>query len=431
MQKGINSTPSRRLQKLVLLTFLTLAVVYSFSSCTSSVVEKKEIESPFKPLPENIVATDTMENVDFSSFKHDSIRHKDIPCLLCHQQKDEAFRPNFALHTPCAGCHTPQFADKSHQICLVCHTESGSAELKQFPRIKSFTARVNHSAHFKETSCSTCHTPQGSGMAVPSGGDAHATCFQCHTSDKVVGDRNIGSCSTCHEPGTPNRIFDSTKNIGFNFDHSKHGRVSCDKCHNTSSGDGMSAISVSMHKGQGNSCATCHNGRQVFGATGFGDCRRCHQEMPSGKSFGVNFDHSIHATNDCASCHKGIGNGVNFRVPNGTSAHTSCFQCHAPMKGGGAFTSGKCFTCHTPGATNDIRPSRAVIPGNFNHTKHSGLDCASCHNQTGGKMDAPAVAMHNVKSSAMSCASCHNNEMAFGDDFANCKKCHTGGKFGN
>jgi hypothetical protein len=34
-------------------------------------------------------------------------------------------------------------------------------------------------------------------------------------------------------------------------------------------------------------------------------------------------------------------------------------------------------------------------------------------------------------SKGTSCTTCHNNEMAFGEDFTSCKRCHTGSKFGN
>lgn len=93
--------------------------------------------------------------------------------------------------------------------------------------------------------------------------------------------------------------------------------------------------------------------------------------------------------------------------------------------------SGKCFTCHEPGGKNTIAASSPVIPGNFAHTKHSFLDCDSCHTPAEARMTAPVVAMHKGSKSATSCATCHNNEMAFGEDFTNCKRCHTGNRFGN
>ena len=419
---------SQRIRELVVLLFIFLICGYIFSSCTSQIKEKPEHESAYKPLIPDVVADD-MKDVDFSSFKHTD-RHGTLPCLLCHQRNEESPKPRFSSHTPCAGCHTEQFKDKGHPICVICHTNTESGDLKPFPPMRSFNVQFNHASHLKETNCAACHKSQGASMVIPSGVNAHATCFQCHTSDKLVGEKNIGSCSTCHQAGTPNRINDSVQNVGFNFAHSKHSGVNCQSCHSTASGNQMSAINVSMHAGQANSCATCHNGGKAFGANDFSDCRRCHQEVAGAKSFGIKFEHSQHINKtNCAACHKSGGSGATFSVPNGQAAHTTCFQCHSPMKGGGSFTTSKCFQCHVAGGTNNISPSPQSIAGNFNHTKHNALDCKSCHIASGGNMNAPTVAMHKASKSGLNCASCHNNQKAFGEDFANCKKCHTDGKF--
>lgn len=418
-----------RLQGTLVLCFFCLMFGYILTSCTSQIKEKEKPEDATKPFPEEIVITDMMEDVDFSKFKHNSERHSTVPCLLCHQQNDESAQPKFSSHTPCAGCHTPQFKDENHPICMVCHTERGSEKLKPFPAMASFKANFNHSAHLKEANCATCHKPQGNGMTIPARANAHATCFQCHTSDKIVGEKNIGSCSTCHEPGTPNRINASMENVGFNFNHEKHSRVNCNSCHNAASGNKMSGITISMHSGAANSCATCHNEKTAFGANDFSDCRRCHQEVANARSFGIKFSHSAHARQNCATCHKSGGQGVNFSVPNGENAHKTCFQCHSPMKGEGNFTNGKCFTCHQIGSSNNVSPSSPLIAGNFNHSRHSFLSCNDCHTSSGGKMSAPLATMHKSSKSTLSCATCHNNQTAFGEDFTNCRKCHTGDSF--
>jgi c(7)-type cytochrome triheme protein len=422
----------RRAQELVVIAFVCLTLVGFLFSCGGQTEEKKETETPLPPLPENIVATDLMENVDFSKFKHDSPRHGTVPCLLCHQQNEESVPPKFSSHASCIGCHAPQFKDNSHPICVICHTEPNSEKLKPFPPMTSFKANFNHTAHFKETNCATCHqTESGGGITVPTRGAAHATCFQCHTSDKIVGEKNIGSCVTCHEPGAANRVVDSTKNVGFNFDHARHAGVSCASCHDPQgAGNQMSAIAVSMHAGAPNSCATCHNEKRAFGANDFSDCRKCHQEVANARSFGVRFNHDVHRKTNCATCHKtGVG-GVNFTVPNGEAAHANCFQCHSPNTKSGSFTTSRCFTCHQVGGGNNISPSPRLIAGNFSHRKHEFLDCNSCHTTAGGEMSAPMVVMHKpAKATTVSCASCHNNETAFGEDFSNCRKCHTGDNF--
>lgn len=406
---------------------MLLAAIF-VAACSSDIQEKPKTESAFKPLPEDLAATDTMDDVDFSKFNHDG-RHGSVPCLMCHVRDEGQTRPKFSSHATCTGCHTKQFEDDTHPICSTCHTGPQTAELKTFPQMTSFRANFNHTAHFKEGSCSTCHSQSGSRMTVPHGANAHSTCFQCHTEDKIVGERNIGSCATCHEAGPANRITVPVSDAHVSFSHTKHTALNCTNCHSpVGGGNKMSVITVAMHSKVANSCSTCHNDKRAFGANDFSDCRKCHTEVQAIRSFGVRFSHDQHKKQNCATCHK-AGQGINFTVPNGEAAHNTCFQCHSPMKGGGSFTSGRCFTCHQPGGTNNIQPAARFIAGNFRHEKHGFLDCDSCHTQTNGKMNLPAVAMHKAAKSGTSCASCHNNEMAFGEDFANCKRCHTGGDF--
>lgn len=415
----------------VVLLFALIAFGNLLTSCSKEPTHLETGENnPVTPLIEDATSTDPMTNVDFSKFMHDGPRHKNLPCLLCHQRNDDTTKVGFAPHVSCAGCHTPQFDDPSHPICLICHEKQGSAELKPFPPIKSFSVKFDHQAHFKETNCATCHKSQGSGMSIPHDQNAHTTCYQCHTALKTVGENNIGRCSTCHELGPRNPIVDSTAQIGFNFDHSKHGKVDCMSCHHALAGNGMSEINVSMHSNAANSCATCHNGSRAFGANNFANCRQCHNEIGGQKTFGIKFSHTTHTKQQCSVCHKPAGKTGNFVVPDGQAAHNTCWQCHSPTKGGGSFLNGKCFTCHQPGGTNTITASSPVIPGGFAHTKHTFMDCDACHSPADGKMNAPAVAMHKSTKAAMSCASCHDNSTAFGESFQNCKKCHVGNKFG-
>lgn len=422
---------SKHLRELVVLLGVFIFSAYFLISCTKNVREINEPESAFKPLePEQYFGD--MSNLDFKTFKHNEGRHATIPCLLCHQPNEESPKPKFASHQTCAGCHVQQFKEKSHDICTICHTNSETGEMKAFPPLKTFGMEFNHTAHFKETNCATCHQTQGTSMTIPSGVNAHVTCVQCHTSDKKIGEKNFGSCSTCHQQGKPNRISAETTNVGFNFSHSRHSTQNCQSCHSPTNGNNMSAINVSMHSGGANGCAACHNGQKAFGANAFSDCRKCHQEVANTINFGIRFSHADHSKKDCATCHKSGGKGVNFSVPNGQNAHNTCFQCHQPMKdNGGGFTSGKCFTCHQVGGRNDIKPSPQFIGGNFSHSKHTFLDCDSCHTSTRGQMSAPTVAMHKQNKAKFSCANCHNNEMAFGESFADCKKCHTNSNFNN
>ena len=111
-------------------------------------------------------------------------------------------------------------------------------------------------------------------------------------------------------------------------------------------------------------------------------------------------------------------------IPHEENAHTTCFQCHTALKTVGENNIGRCSTCHELGPRNPIVDSNATIGFNFDHSKHSKVDCGSCHqSQVGNGMSAVKVSMHS--NAANSCATCHNGSRTFGaSNFANCRQCH-------
>ena len=412
--------------KLIVIAVFCVLSGYSLVSCTSSVDVKPEGESPFKPQ----VTKNDVVNIDFSEFKHESEQHQKTPCLICHVREDKSSEIKLAGHTSCNSCHAQQMADNSSAICTSCHTESGTEELKPVPALKTFKTVFDHELHFKETSCTTCHkTERRGGMTVPAGSRAHSNCFECHTPERVVGDRNIGSCSTCHQQGEPVRIVDATMRAGFRFTHASHRRVSCQSCHGQASGNKMTATRIAMHGNLRNSCATCHNERRAFGSNDFSDCRKCHTEVARVRSFGVRFNHARHARVSCSKCHTDQRGG-NLTIPNGIRAHSTCYQCHSPKDKSPRFESSQCFQCHKIGQRADIRPAARTLSYNFTHRGHSTMSCSECHAAGNRGVSAPTVAMHSASNQRLSCATCHNEKRAFGgENFADCKRCHTGGNF--
>lgn len=225
---------------------------------------------------------------DYSKFRHDNPMHARMPCLLCHKRNDNSAKIKFSGHMPCAGCHTQQFAGSQSPMCTICHTETS---VKTFPPLRSFNIQFDHGSHVRQTNCATCHKPSRRGVAVsvPSGAAAHATCFQCHAPKKEVGGRNIGSCSTCHQPGTPVRGSDSARAFSRNFSHQEHTRhnMNCTACHTVKAGASrgrqVSSPAPSMHFAppRSVSCGGCHNDKRAFGTEDFSNCKRCHE----GRSF--------------------------------------------------------------------------------------------------------------------------------------------------
>ena len=221
---------------------------------------------------------------DYSRFRHDVAQHKRMPCLVCHVRNDNSAAVKYPGHIPCASCHVQQFADSNHPICTICHT---TTSVKRFPPLRSFNAVFDHAKHLSQTNCATCHKPAARGVAlsIPSRLNAHTTCFQCHGPRTVVGGRNIGSCSICHQPGRPTRTSLSAKAFSENFNHAEHVRknLGCSECHTVRAamprGRQVSSPLASMHFAPAGrkSCAACHNNRRAFGGNDFSDCKKCHE----------------------------------------------------------------------------------------------------------------------------------------------------------
>lgn len=207
-------------------------------------------------------------------------------------------------------------------------------------------------------------------------------------------------CLLCH-----NRA-DNSSRIGFpgKVDH-----LPCAGCHTLQFADQTSPI-----------CAICHTNSQTGAMKGF----------PGLRSFGVKFDHARHRRTNCVTCHKPEGRGVIRSIPSGSSAHTTCFQCHSSKL---SFSMSSCGTCHQPGRLVRTPEWTRAFRVGFSHAKHIGgenTNCATCHTVRAGaargkQVSSPLASVHFASSGGQSCASCHNGTKTFGpDDFSNCKRCH-------
>jgi c(7)-type cytochrome triheme protein len=241
-------------------------------------------------LPEGAISLEA-ENAkgDFSVFPHTEAGHARLPCLLCHQRVDNSPRPRLPGHTPCTGCHTPQFANSSSPICTICHTNVQTGAVKTFPSLKSFNVVFDHARHTTglRASCATCHKParRGVALSIPARLGAHSNCFQCHAPGAQSGERDISSCNTCHHIGGFARTPEWSQAYRVNFSHAKHGagaRLNCNSCHQVRAGAAqrrqVTAPVPQEHKRslRAQSCMTCHDGKRAFGGYDFSSCKRCH-----------------------------------------------------------------------------------------------------------------------------------------------------------
>ena len=215
-----------------------------------------------------------------------------------------------------------------------------------------------------------------------------------------------------------------------------HSQISCLICHpRTSNSARMRFPGKNAHQ----PCIGCHT--QQFADNSSPICAICHSNAETGglkafpplRSFSVRFDHSKHSTKaDCATCHRPQGSGVAKSIPQGPGTHLTCFQCHTSQS---KERMSSCSVCHKPGRGVAATPIwTKAFNVNFSHDKHK-LTCNSCHlvrpgASRGNQMTKPLVSMHFAAKSTLACASCHNNIKVFGgDDFSDCRRCHTGPGF--
>lgn len=224
------------------------------------------------------------QDTDYSKFKHSNPSHTRLPCLLCHRRDDNSPRMRFPGkpdHLPCAGCHAVDFSSNTSPMCTICHTDTG---MKRFPGLRGFGVKFDHSRH-TQANCATCHKTAGRGgaaLSIPSGGSAHVTCFQCHTSRSAAG---MVSCDVCHQPGRLIRTSEWSVAYRKSFNHSEHLRgtkMNCATCHTVRPGAArgrqVSSPVTSMHfpPAGSQSCGACHNGKRAFGPDDFTNCKTCH-----------------------------------------------------------------------------------------------------------------------------------------------------------
>jgi c(7)-type cytochrome triheme protein len=211
-------------------------------------------------------------------------------------------------------------------------------------------------------------------------------------------------CLLCH------RRDSNSARVGF---PGKPGHLPCAGCHALQFSDQSSPM-----------CTICHTNPQTGGMKRF----------PGLRSFGARFNHAKHMRTNCATCHKPAQRGIAKTIPTGASAHVTCFQCHTANSSSGMSS---CSTCHQPGRLVSVSQSARAFRVGFSHAKHAGrnMGCATCHTVRAGsargrQVSNPVTAMHFASQRGQSCAGCHNGTRAFGaDDFANCKRCHTGPSF--
>lgn len=249
----------------------------------------------------------------------------------------------------------------------------------------------------------------------------------------MFGSHPSAIASPIAEPVTEPAAQDSSR---FRHTSAQHARLPCLVCHTRESNSAKLKLPGHIP------CSSCHV--QQFADNKSPMCNICHtptsvKAFPGLKSFSSRFDHGRHLRlTNCATCHKPSRRGVALSVPSGSTAHTTCFQCHGPQTEVGGRNIGSCNTCHQAGRPTRNSDWARAFAVNFNHSEHLAkrdLNCSSCHTVRAGsargrQVTSPLASMHFAPAKALSCAACHNNKRAFGgNDFSDCRKCHEGNSF--
>src|ERR1043166_6407102 len=147
---------------------------------------------------------------DYSRFLHTSSRHAGLTCTSCHHRTDNSVRPNFPGHKDCTSCHLTQFTTPNIPMCSICHESVNGSDppRKGFPdRFReNFNVSFDHAQHLTgnakpKNGCVACHSSplrRGAALSIPTGLNAHAGCYTCHTPDSQANGRDLGSCGVCH-----------------------------------------------------------------------------------------------------------------------------------------------------------------------------------------------------------------------------------------
>jgi hypothetical protein len=234
-------------------------------------------------------------------------------------------------------------------------------------------------------------------------------------------------CGTCHQSSPEFALWGQNQ----------HGGVACQKCHHTTTEQGLGMLSAFL-KGKSPGANADHHAPVEIGA-----CASCHltHDKEWATQVGASRGHRIHAIDQKISCVRCHAAGVHRFEP----AAKSCAECHpAHTVAAKAMHELHCLACHDFLSTEKLlRPSRrdclrchqarGIHPSRFPEDAPMRFACAACHKPhaaTGHERVAcdtchstvPTLGLHQ-KPSHRSCKDCHRAH-AWRTEKEDCLKCH-------
>ncbi len=273
----------------VVLALILPILVLSFNNDDEKASANRIVASPHR------ASLPALQN--YGTFSHSVRAHADTNCNSCHQRSDNSITPKFAGHSACINCHLTQFVTPQSPMCAICHSnvQSSPAPMKNFPTSfnERFNMKFDHAAHNTGDGrpgdgCVACHKPLkrgGAALSIPVNLNAHNQCYSCHTPNREVGGRDIGSCNTCHALGGYQRTSTNAAAFQASFSHAAHTarqKLSCNDCHTVKAGAPQSRqvtspiVAEHFSSNKAMKCMSCHNDQRAFGDRDFGNCKLCH-----------------------------------------------------------------------------------------------------------------------------------------------------------
>ncbi len=329
---------------------------------------------------------------------YDWIEHDNEFCLSCHLMQDpyERFAASAHADLGCKECHKPT---------LLARSQMGLTQILENPDSLGVHAEVENAK------CEGCHVNAGSeeweDIANTAGHRVHfesddselqdLACVRCHSTSVHEFAATDKTCaqSGCHT--------DVDIQLGRMSDLTIH----CASCHGFNADVGSGELATAMRPQQ-NECLACHEMQLLVDMPDDEpheqSCGACHN--PHAQSA------PAEAVQTCATaqCHADPVGLTPHHVGLSDETVADCSVCHTAH----VFTvdGSECAACH-----QDTQASAPGVTRDFDHSQHTDVDCASCHE---------TVESHGqvTLSSPQDCLSCHHTEPVVGD----CTSCHSAGE---
>lgn len=400
-------------------------------------------------------------------------------CATCHPRLDRPAGSDAAANRNLAAVPFDAAA------CSSCHGPNVRFEPRTVGRRSLTAGTFPHHLHVGaaqngvELSCTGCHQFDGGmdrfGLAPSWGGDAYASCVQCHTDREVSNHGGSWNCAECHgvqsfdqsqsfSLGAARPRVDVLRPDAGEFHFAQHGHLglgtdsSCADCHRAEPGQGPSSLADrafehSTHLAP-DTLATLNRWSAANGAereAAAAQCARCHSDVAnlaapadwsdahagnSAATFHPTRDH-VFAAAECADCHGrepavaaadlrsasrlvfSHRDHVGRTLPG--QGELTCLDCHRPNTHDGpqfALARGvaDCTDCHGHGA-------HTKVPRPLGFTAADGQACQSCHSAGIPSDTRPVEVGRQVVARQVGTLS-HPTEAS-----ADCSQCHQSGAF--